>query len=62
MAFKVGDTVEFKSGGPAMTVVRASGPDDVTCMWYAEAAGEYRTHSFPESLLDEVEFEEEKAD
>ena len=62
MAFKVGDTVQFKSGGPVMTVVRTDGPEEVTCMWYAPALGEFRTHGFPESLLDEVKFEEDEGD
>ena len=60
MALKVGDIVQFKSGGPAMTVVKTGGPNEVTCMWYAAAQGEYRTHGFPESLLDEVEFEDDE--
>ena len=59
MPLKVGDTVQFRSGGPAMTVVRTDGPDDVTCMWYAQAGGEFRTHSFPQELLDEIEFEDD---
>ncbi len=62
MALKIGDTVQFRAGGPVMAVVRTNGPEDVTCMLYAQAAGEFRTHSFPESLLEEVEFEDDDAD
>lgn len=32
-AFKVGDIVQLKSGGPPMTVKALDG-DDVICMWF----------------------------
>jgi uncharacterized protein YodC (DUF2158 family) len=36
MGFKVGDIVELKSGGPAMTVHEVSGTV-ITCTWFDEA-------------------------
>lgn len=59
---KIGDTVQLKSGGPVMTVVEVDAGNNATCLWYASAAGEFRTHVFPASLLDEVEFEEDDED
>jgi uncharacterized protein YodC (DUF2158 family) len=36
MGLKVGDIVELKSGGPAMTVHEVSGTV-ITCTWFDEA-------------------------
>lgn len=48
MAFALGDTVQLKSGGPAMTVVKTpdkqSGfvdPDTYTCDWFKGASREH---------------------
>lgn len=35
MTFQVGDTVQLKSGGPIMTVEKAS-KGEVTCVWFDE--------------------------
>ena len=32
--FKVGDTVQLKSGGPIMTVDEEHDDDSVTCQWF----------------------------
>jgi uncharacterized protein YodC (DUF2158 family) len=59
MAYRIGDTVQLKSGGPVMTVVEIDDADRVTCIWYAATQGEFRTHVFAQALLEEVEFEDD---
>ena len=58
MAYLVGETVQLKSGGPVMTIVKVEDVNRITCMWYATAQGEFRTHVFPQAILDEVEMDE----
>ncbi len=51
-AFKAGEVVCLKSGGPDMTVERAeasTGEDSVVCVWFVEQSL-YRA-SFPASAL-----------
>jgi uncharacterized protein YodC (DUF2158 family) len=62
MALEIGDIVQLKSGGPVMTVVMVDGENAITCMWYASQQGEFRTHVFPQVLLDEIEFEDDEDD
>lgn len=59
MAIKIGQTVQLKSGGPIMTIVEIADVNRITCMWYAAAPGEFRTHVFAEVWLDEVELEDD---
>lgn len=59
MAIKIGQTVQLKSGGPVMTIVTIENVNRITCMWYAAAHGEFRTHVFAEDWLDEIELEDE---
>jgi uncharacterized protein YodC (DUF2158 family) len=55
--FKVGDTVQLKSGGPNMTVTKLPDPEgfgelgdgEVNCMWFAGAKRE--RGSFPPEAL-----------
>lgn len=56
MAFKIGDTVALKSGGPRMTVAGAA-EDGVTCTWF-DAKNELQTAKFPEGAL-EIDVPEE---
>lgn len=62
MALKIGSTVQLKSGGPVMTIVGIDDVNKITCLWYASAQGEFRTHVFSEVLLDEVEIEDDDDD
>jgi uncharacterized protein YodC (DUF2158 family) len=62
MALKIGSTVQLKSGGPVMTIVGIDDVTKITCLWYASAQGEFRTHVFSEVLLDEVEIEDDDDD
>ena len=62
MAFKIGEIVQLKSGGPVMTIVKVDDVNAITCMWYASQQGEFRTHVFAQAWLDEVEIEEEDDD
>jgi uncharacterized protein YodC (DUF2158 family) len=62
MAFKIGGTVQLKSGGPIMTIVKIDDVDHINCMWYARRLGEFRTQVFAQAILDEVEIEEEDED
>lgn len=59
MAFKPGDVVLLRSGGPSMTVV-AVDEDEVKCVWIGEG-GELFRESLPPVVLDlvETEFEED---
>lgn len=54
MRFKVGDTVQLKSGGPVMTVVGegrdGSGIPRVSCTWF-DANDNEKNGSYPEDAL-----------
>jgi uncharacterized protein YodC (DUF2158 family) len=54
--FKIGDVVQVKSGGPAMTVLAVG--DEVECLWYAEGGEAFRRDTLPAICLEPVEFEE----
>lgn len=57
--FKIGDVVQLKSGGPAMTVVAMGDAEQVECLFYAEAADMFRRETLPAIVLESVEFEDE---
>lgn len=59
---KIGELVQLKSGGPVMTVVKIDDVNHITCMWYAPQVGEYRTQMFTQSILDEVELDDDDED
>ncbi len=48
-AFKVGDTVRLKSGGPVMTVVEV-GADNVDCQWFTGDGAPERAGFPPDAL------------
>ena len=53
-AFKPGDVVQIKSGGPAMTVIGYSefvNNNSILCLWFTEA-GELRNGVFFPEVLD----------
>lgn len=54
--FKVGDTVQLKSGGPCMTVVNISAGVAVyiRCMWFDDYS-KASAQDFPEEALTESE-------
>ena len=60
MAYKVGDLVQLKSGGPKMTVIDPPGDyvEDYTTVWFAGAKRE--TGRFPEEALIQVVEDEKK--
>lgn len=62
MSVKIGDTVQLKSGGPLMTVVRIESDGAVACMWYAPDAEEFRSQAFVVGALDEVILEDDEDD
>ena len=62
MAFLPGETVQLKSGGPIMTIVKVDDVRHITCMWYATAQGEFRTQVFEQTWLDQVEMDDEDDD
>jgi uncharacterized protein YodC (DUF2158 family) len=49
MQFKVGDTVQLKSGGPIMTIIEVLSEGWVTCRWYD--GKQYKTENFPSEAL-----------
>lgn len=57
--FEPGDTVQIKSGGPLMTVVKTTGAD-VTCLWFSEQAGEIKTAAVPAVALDKVDLADDE--
>lgn len=59
MPFLVGEIVQLKSGGPLMTIVKVTGTQHITCMWYAQGQGEFRTGVFEQAWLDEMEAEDD---
>lgn len=58
-SFEPGDTVQIKSGGPLMTVVKA-GSTEVTCLWFSEQSGEVKTATLPAIALDKVELADDE--
>ncbi|RWH32208.1 DUF2158 domain-containing protein [Mesorhizobium sp.] len=50
MAYKVGDVVVLKSGGPKMTITESGGGDRVGAMWFAGAKREHGT--FPVDAIE----------
>ena len=48
-AFKSGDLVKLKSGGPTMTVLEKLDNDLYRCMWFV--AGDCRKENFPPEAL-----------
>lgn len=51
MAFKVGDVVTLKSGGPDMTITHIKGDDTATCVWFEETTR--HEGNFPLAALEE---------
>lgn len=49
MNFKVGDTVQLKSGGPLMTIESDQGDGEYWCIWFA--SGEPKGASFKGAML-----------
>ena len=62
MAYLPGETVQLKSGGPFMTIVKVEDTKRITCMWYAEQQGEFRTHVFEQTWLDEIDMDDDDDD
>ncbi len=61
MDFKIGDTVQVKSGGPLLTVLETSG-EMVTCLFFSEELGNFQRDTFPAVVLEEVEVVDEDDD
>jgi uncharacterized protein YodC (DUF2158 family) len=57
MAFKPGDVVVLKSGGPAMTVASVE-ENDVKCLWIGEEGELYR-EEIPAVALELIESEDD---
>lgn len=51
MSFRVGDVVQLKSGGPAMTVTEVNGTD-VTCSWFVR--DEPKINVYPSDALEDA--------
>ncbi|MBA7545135.1 hypothetical protein ES705_37498 [subsurface metagenome] len=45
--FKIGDTVQLKSGGPSMTIVHSDGKGLLKCSWFTQDDDEVREGIFP---------------
>ena len=58
MAYLPGELVQLKSGGPLMTVVKVE-DKRITCMWYAQEQGDFRTQVFEQVWLDEIDIEDD---
>ena len=59
MDFKPGDLVQLKSGGRAMTVVKA-GKSDVDVIWYAETDDSLRNGTVPAICLDLIDLADDE--
>ena len=55
--FKVGDVVQLKSGGPAMTVIDTKEEAAVECLWFGDVSETFRREILPVIALETVEFE-----
>ena len=62
MAFLPGEIVQLKSGGPLMTIVKVEDAKQITCMWYAQEQGEFRTQVFEQTWLDQIDIEDDDGD
>ncbi len=58
MAFKLGTTVQLKSGGPVLTVLEVKA-DMATCIYFSDEMGTFQRDTFPIGILDEVDFADE---
>jgi uncharacterized protein YodC (DUF2158 family) len=58
MPFQPGEIVQLKSGGPLLTVVKVE-DKRITCMWYAQEQGEFRTQVFEQAWLDQIDIEDD---
>ena len=61
MTFTKGDTVNVKSGGPALTVLSMNG-DHVTCLFFSEELGEFKEAVIPTFALEMFEEDEGESD
>ncbi len=53
--FKVGDTVELKSGGPVMTVTAfVKGTASIRCAWFTSDNAQAKVQGFPPESLKRV--------
>jgi uncharacterized protein YodC (DUF2158 family) len=57
MHFAQGDTVNVKSGGPALTVLSVAG-DHVTCLFFSEELGEFKQAVIPSFALEAFDQDE----
>jgi len=62
MAFQPGETVQLKSGGPLMTITKVEDAKRVTCMWYAQNLGEFRTQVFEQNWLEQIDLADDLDD
>ena len=62
MTFQPGEIVQLKSGGPLMTIIKVEDGKRITCMWYAQEQGEFRTHVFEQAWLDQIDIEDDEDD
>jgi uncharacterized protein YodC (DUF2158 family) len=60
-SFEPGDTVQIKSGGPLMTVVKVTA-NEVTCLWFSEQSGEIKTAPVPVLAVAKVELADDEDD
>ncbi len=51
MQFKVGDTVQLKSGGPVMTIDSAIGSGEYWCVWFPSNSSEPKGSAFKAEML-----------
>lgn len=61
MSFAQGDTVNVKSGGPALTVLSVDG-DHVKCLFFSEELGEFRETTIPAFALEAFDEEDDDTD
>jgi len=45
-----------------MTIIKVEDTKRITCMWYSQNLGEYRTHVFEQAWLDEIELDDDEDD
>lgn len=57
MHFTQGDTVNVKSGGPALTVLSVDG-EHVTCLFFSEELGEFKQAVIPAFALEAFDEDE----
>ncbi|WP_342361205.1 DUF2158 domain-containing protein [Terrarubrum flagellatum] len=58
MAFKAGEIVRMKSGGPELTLLSVEG-ETATCLYFSEELGEFKEQEIPLIAIESADISDE---